>query len=455
MSLLIEKLKAKGPKRILALDGGGLRGIVALAYLKKLEEDLRSLHKNPDLRLSDYFDLIGGTSTGSIIATGLALGMTVSELEAHYLTLGGKIFGKKKGLIQYLTHSEKFDAKPLTNALKATFGEVQLGDQEKVKTGLCIITKRADTFSTWPFHNHPDGKFYNENCQLPIYQLVRASAAAPTYFVPVMIKIGEDLNGAFIDGGISMANNPSLTLLMLATLRGYPFHWPIGEDKLQLISIGTGHLSREYDTKKFKSVNILQWANMLPEFFMTDANYYNQIIMQILSDSPTAKIIDSEIGTLKNDMMVRNNVLSYLRYDLSLDSRNLNKLGFDLTEKEILELSKIDEPKNLSKLSEIGAASAAVQIKKSHLNKTFFLNETHEKQKLRITQNSKMPEGAIEVIKKQIPIEAIQINEPFEVETIEGLMKGKQGDFLMRGVNGEYYVCDKNIFNQTYESIKK
>ena len=71
-----------GPKRMLALDGGGVRGILTLQYLKRVEDILRKRAGNDqNFRLSQYFDLIGGTSTGSIIATGLALGWTVEKLE--------------------------------------------------------------------------------------------------------------------------------------------------------------------------------------------------------------------------------------------------------------------------------------------------------------------------------------------------------------------------------------
>src|ERR1700749_1361288 len=64
-----------GPKHILALDGGGIRGVLTLEYLEVIEALLRQRRKDPNLLLSDYFDLIGGTSTGSIIAAGLACGM--------------------------------------------------------------------------------------------------------------------------------------------------------------------------------------------------------------------------------------------------------------------------------------------------------------------------------------------------------------------------------------------
>ena len=94
MSALLERFDAKAPKKILSLDGGGIRGALTLGYLKKIEDILKAKHpENKDFRMSDYFDLIGGTSTGSIIASCLAIGMSAAEIKNMYMELGDKIFG--------------------------------------------------------------------------------------------------------------------------------------------------------------------------------------------------------------------------------------------------------------------------------------------------------------------------------------------------------------------------
>ncbi len=97
-----EHLFGEGPKRILALDGGGIRGMLTLSYLDTIERVLRKRHDNDHLVLSDYFDLIGGTSTGAIIAAGLAKGYSVSELQKLYRKLAADVFRRRlwrKGLI--------------------------------------------------------------------------------------------------------------------------------------------------------------------------------------------------------------------------------------------------------------------------------------------------------------------------------------------------------------------
>jgi hypothetical protein len=100
----------------------------------------------------------------------------------------------------------------------------------------------------WLFHNNPRGQFFSRNRtptfisnrDFPLVNLIRASTAAPTYFEPEYIEIAPGIAGAFVDGGVSPHNNPALLLLMLATLKGYGFRWPLGADNLMMVSIGTG-----------------------------------------------------------------------------------------------------------------------------------------------------------------------------------------------------------------------
>jgi patatin-like phospholipase/acyl hydrolase len=135
---LLERLTAPGPKRILALDGGGIRGALTLGYLERIEHFLRIRHQAPNLKLSDYFDLIGGTSTGAIIASALAIGMSATDIKQMYLNLGAKVFGKKK----LAFWDASFSAEPLKEQLRQVFLNRTLGDAS-VQTGLCIVTKRA------------------------------------------------------------------------------------------------------------------------------------------------------------------------------------------------------------------------------------------------------------------------------------------------------------------------
>ena len=109
------------PKRVLTLDGGGLKGILTLGILQRIEEVLRQRHgDNESFRLCHYFDLVAGTSTGAIIAGGLAIGMSVEELRKKYLELGERVF--EKSLFRKGFFRAKYDHDKLDEELKGVFG---------------------------------------------------------------------------------------------------------------------------------------------------------------------------------------------------------------------------------------------------------------------------------------------------------------------------------------------
>jgi patatin-like phospholipase/acyl hydrolase len=364
-----------GSKNILSLDGGGIRGALTLGYLKKIETILQEKN-GKDYLLCDHFDLIGGTSTGSIIAAGLATGKTVDDITKLYMDLGGKIFGKKRNwwnpLETWKFLKAEYDYIVLEKSLKETFGDITLGS-DKIKTGLCIVAKRADTNSVWPFINHPQGKFYNtsigKNKNIPLWQAVRASSAAPTYFAPQMIDVGDGQRASFVDGGVSMANNPSLTLLMVATLKGFPFRWEIAEDKITIVSVGTGYSVFKKQTGEIEEAWMKTWAQNVPDMLMQDASWQNQIMLQWLSDSPTAHYIDMEIETLRDDFIGGKPLIKYLRYNFPITENELNGLGLGktYTKKDVENLIEMSNAENRTELYTIGV-TAAKSVLKEHFD---------------------------------------------------------------------------------------
>lgn len=382
---LHDHLHSQTPKRILALDGGGIRGALTLGYLQRMEDILRQQQgNNSAFRLCDYFDLIGGTSTGSIIAACLAIGMKVEEIKKMYFDLGGKIFAKKYKWwnifqVDELLHAG-YDATPLETELQGVFDNITLGS-DQIKTGLCIVTKRADTNSIWPLINHPDGKYYDSaegnNKDILLWKAVRASAAAPTYFIPQVIDVGGGLpTAAFVDGGVSMANNPAMQLLMVATLKGFPFHWPLGDENLLLVSVGTGMGKWDKLPAAISKNNLLNWAQQIPDMFMQDATWNNQIILQWLSKSPTRWQVDGEIGNMQDDLLVegtnKNGLISYLRYNLWLDADTLKSLmNKDYTQQQVDDLIEMSNANSRFELYDIGQTAAAKDVSAGHFTETF------------------------------------------------------------------------------------
>src|SRR6266481_1998076 len=91
-----EKLGKTGPRKLLACDGGGIRGIISIEILAQIEAELRKTTGKSDLVLADYFDYVGGTSTGAIIATLVALGFSIDQVRDFYIKSGAEMFQPAK-----------------------------------------------------------------------------------------------------------------------------------------------------------------------------------------------------------------------------------------------------------------------------------------------------------------------------------------------------------------------
>ena len=366
-------LFSDGPKRILALDGGGIRGIISLAFLERIERLLRERTGNPELRLADYFDLIGGTSTGAIIAAGLALGNSVQHLIDLYLTLSSKGF-QKRGLLGGIL-APKFQAKALAETIRSQFGSETLGS-ENLCCGLGIVAKRLDSGSVWLFHNHPRGPYFgprdNSSSAIPnrdllIANLLRASTAAPTYFEPELIEVARGVRGAFVDGGASPHNNPALLMLMLATLKGYGFRWPLGADRLMVVSVGTGSPPFKRNAEKLSTDPAALMAVEALRSIMQDCNWLGQALMQWMSDTQTPWPIDSEVGDLAGDRLSEKPLIHYLRYDAFLDADWLERrLGLRLSREELLAIQTMDRPDLANRYLEVGRSAAEALVSTDH-----------------------------------------------------------------------------------------
>lgn len=374
------RLTAPGPKRILALDGGGVRGIMTLAILERIESLLAEATGRTDgsFRLAHYFDLIGGTSTGSIIATGLALGHSASDLLARYRDMSGNVFRRSRWRLGLL--GPKFSRKPLQDALTMVMGE-ETFDSPRLLTGLAIMAKRADNGSVWVLHNNPRGKYYDAppgdrkafpNRKIKLVSAVLASTAAPTYFQPEFFEIARGLRGGFVDGGASPHNNPALQLFLLATLGGYNLRWPVGEDKLLLTSVGTGVFRRRHTEAQLKDMMAARLALNALSSMIDDFNRQTQALLQLMGNSPTARVIDAEMGDLRTDNVGGFKLLHYLRYDAQLEIDWLeSNLGIRISEETVKRVQEMDNPSTMETLLQIGRTIAERHVKAEHFPEIF------------------------------------------------------------------------------------
>lgn len=356
----LDRIDAPGPKKLLSLDGGGIRGVLALEVLAELEDLLRRERGGDEtFVLADYFDYIAGTSTGAVIAAGLSYGMSVSELRKLYADNGKEMFDRA-----FLTRRFRYqyDSTRLKGLLQSKFGADTTFGDERLHTLLMVVLRNASTDSPWPLSNNPRAK-YNEparpdnNLLLPLWQLVRASTAAPVYFPPEVIEVGTH-SFVFVDGGLTMYNNPAFQLFLMATLGVYGLGWPTGADNLLLVSVGTGTAPKEDDRLRPGDMNLLFNVSSVPAALMAAALHEQDMLCRIFGNCRHGAVIDREVGDMLGpaDGLGTPRLFSYVRYNAELTRTGLTALG--LPDIEPGRVQKLDSVAAIGDLQRIGARVA-------------------------------------------------------------------------------------------------
>ena len=207
---------------------------------------------------------------------------------------------------------------------------------------------------------------------------MRASTAAPTYFEPQRLEIhsrdGSVVDAAFVDGGVSPFNDPSLQLLMLAGLQGHGFRWTTGPDRILLVSVGTGtHKQKLTAEAIMKQAAALQGVTALSSL-MDDCGRMNHAMMQWLTNCLTPWTIDRAVGDMKLDSANGPRLATYARYDVLLEQEWLNTTVRITSDPEhLVKIARMDDPSNMKELIDIGARAAAIQIKEEHFPRSFDL----------------------------------------------------------------------------------
>jgi hypothetical protein len=375
MSVKDKKDKA-GPRKLLAMDGGGIRGVMTLEVLAKIESELQGkLGRGDDFVLADYFDYVAGTSTGAIIATCLSLGMRIDAIRKFYVESGPAMFDKTNLLRRYFRnkfHDEKLAAK-LREVISQQADAQGIGAQagknditlgtDALRTYLTLVLRNATTDSPWPISNNPGAK-YNDctrpdcNLNLPLWQLVRASTAAPTYFPPEVVNIG-DHEFIFVDGGVTMYNNPAFQLFLMATVKAFNLGWPTGEDQMLLVSVGTGAAADANKNLTPEQMNLIYNASSLPSAFMFAASNEQDFLCRVFGKCLHGSELDREVG----DMLGANGqgpaspkLFTYMRYNADVTREGLDALGLQHIEPR--NVQQMDSVDHISELQEVGRAVA-------------------------------------------------------------------------------------------------
>jgi Patatin-like phospholipase len=363
-----------GRKRILSLDGGGVRGMLSVGILEHLERSIEEI-EGRSIRLGEWFDLIGGTSTGSIIATLLALGYRAAEIRELYDRFAPVVFARSWRRL--MGWHAKFEARSVKRELENFIGPRRL-DSEDLLTGLCVMLKRLDTGSTWAVMNNPRSAFWNDapgtgrtgNRHYLLANLVRASTAAPGYFDPEPIPIVEnEPAGIFIDGGLTPHNNPALMLLLAAIIPAFGLKWKTGPDDLLIVSVGTGTFRPTLGLAETQRLSALMLALKSLAAIIDENNNLVLTLMTYFGQSRIAWPINREIGDVGKVAPRGGELFRFLRYDARLEQDWLDReLGERLAPEVIKRLREMDDPRNLATLLRLGRSVASRQVRSTDLD---------------------------------------------------------------------------------------
>lgn len=300
-------MKTHMVKKILSLDGGGIKGVFIASLLAEIEE-------KRNLKICDYFDLIAGTSTGGIIAAALALGMSARTVEKLYTTHAKDIFPQKSWRCLFRIWGGKYSSKPLESCLKEQFGSLKISN---CKTRLLIPSFNLSTCKPQVFKtsHSPDLEFdYQKN----ITEVLMNTTAAPTFLNP-----NRTSKGVYVDGGIG-ANNPSGIAVVEGLTR---CGWKASD--IRLFSIGCTKDLGNVTTGKEK-MGFLNVARLIDSFMAAESEYSSNI----------AKLFIGGSNYLRINPIVPSKVTSLDKSD-SKSIDHLKQLGFHEAKKHMKEITEI------------------------------------------------------------------------------------------------------------------
>jgi uncharacterized protein len=382
---IAERISNLGSKKLLALDGGGIRGALTIEILADIEAKLRAQRIADGLMqpadkfvLADYFDYIAGTSTGAIIAGCLSWGMSADEIRDFYEKNGEAMFDSAS-IEQRLT-ANIYSDKKLAEKLQAVFrqddGSPATLGTAKLHTLLMMVMRNASTDSPWWVCNNPAAKYnrlerrdapkHDCNLDIPLWQLIRASTAAPVFFPPEKVQFGAR-DFEFVDGGVTPHNNPAFQLFIMATSEPYHLNWPTGDDKMLLVSIGTG-ASPDTDVSfltKILGKNYAYQATHIPNHLMYAALNEQDMLCRVFGKCLSGAKLDNEIEDLIGKTGPANpKLFTYMRYNAELTQKGLDDLGLGHIDPE--NVRKLDAVKNIKDLQAVGKAVAEHNVNIGH-----------------------------------------------------------------------------------------
>jgi len=278
----------------------------------------------------------------------------------------------------------KFEDEPLAAQLKQVFEAGTTLGSEELRTLLLLVMRNASTDSPWPISNNPYAKYNDRgrpdcNLNLPLWQLIRASTAAPTYFPPEVIVLpsaapaGEQ-EFVFVDGGVTMYNNPAFQMFLMATLDRYwtakpEARWRSGADRMLIVSVGTGTSPAARQGLEPDEMNLLFNATTIPSALMFAALNEQDLLCRVFGDCRAGDALDREVGDLIGaigPLQRDQKLFTYLRYNAELTREGLDALGCrDIEPETVQQMDSID---GMPELRTVGKKVAETKVLERHFD---------------------------------------------------------------------------------------
>ncbi len=297
--------------RILSLDGGGIRGLIPVILMKRLEEILQERTGRKDAAIFEFFDFFAGTSTGAILTSMLLYPgkknrpkYTVNDVLDVYTKRGNEVFDMK--LNQMLLSvggiaDKRYHAKSFESVLYEFFGNVRVSQLLRP----CLITA-YDIERMQPIFFNQYRALRDSEYDFLVRDIVRSSTAAPTYFEPARINSSSGVQYTLIDGA-TFSNNPTQNAISEVMSTGDE---KVGYGNLTVLSLGTGKMVKSYSYEDARGWGFLGWAMPILE-----------IMMSGVSESVEHQITELFRAANRTDHYLRiNPILDYTNPNPSLDN---------------------------------------------------------------------------------------------------------------------------------------
>jgi len=233
----------------IAIDGGGIKGIICTRALTILEDYLgKTCH--------DIFRLAVGTSTGSIISAGVGAGVSAKDMYGFYTELGFKVFPRTLRSALWPLTRYRYSQEPLRQELENRFGKMVMSDFWNANPPTDVV---ITTFDLMTNHTRFIKPWKEEYTNWPVVLAVRASCTVPTYY-PVV-------NGRYVDGGVGAYANPCY---LAAYEAAYVLKWDPAETTL--ISLGTGRDPYHWEKENARQYWAWQWLGPILGAFLNSAD---------------------------------------------------------------------------------------------------------------------------------------------------------------------------------------